>query len=77
MSHDKTVTITIDGQAYTLTDDHQQAAALLLLAQVDPGQYDLAKVKNDGEPQVYRDDHPVEMHAGDRFVTVRQSAPVA
>ena len=73
----KSITITIDGRPFTLEVDHQQASALLRLAGVDPAQYDLGKVKHDGEPQVFRDDKPVQLHDGDKFVTVRQSAPVA
>lgn len=77
VQRDKTVTITIDGRSYTVHGAHQDAATLLRLAGVDPSQYDLGKIKPDGEPQMYRDDQPVELHDGDKFVTVRQSASVA
>lgn len=76
-SSQNSVTITIDGRSYTVDDRHQEAAALLRLAGADPAQYDLGKIKQDGEPHVFRDDHPVELHDGDKFVTVRQSASVA
>jgi hypothetical protein len=73
----KTATISIDGRPYPVTDLHTTAADLLRLAGVDPAQYDLGKLKPGGEPQIFRDDHPIELHDGDKFVTVRQSAPVA
>lgn len=73
----KKITITIDGQSFTTRDDDQEAAALLRLAGVDPTQYDLAKIKKNGEPRVYRDDKIVDLENGDAFVTVRQSAQVA
>lgn len=74
----KKITITIDGQPFTTRDDDQEAAALLRLAGVDPAQYDLAKIKHNGETKVYRhDDKVIELKDGDAFVTVRQSAQVA
>lgn len=73
----KRLTITIDGQSFTTRDDDQEAASLLRLAGVDPGQYDLAKIKHGGEPKVYRDEKVLDLKDGDAFVTVRQSAPVA
>lgn len=71
------ITITIDGQSYVTRDDDQEAAALLRLAGVDPAQYDLAKLKHNGEPKVYRDEKVIHLKDGDAFVTVRQSAQVA
>ena len=73
----KKVTITIDGQAFTTRDDDQEAASLLRLAGVDPAQYDLAKIKHNGEPKVYCDEKVIDLKNGDAFVTVRQSAQVA
>ena len=73
----KKITITIDGQSYSTYDDDQEAASLLRLAGVDPAQYDLAKIKYEGEPKVYRDEKVVNLKDGDAFVTVRQSAQVA
>lgn len=74
----KKLTISIDGVSYTTRDDDQEAASLLRLAGVDPAQYDLAKIKHNGETKVYRNDEKViELKDGDAFVTVRQSAQVA
>lgn len=71
------ITLTIDGRSYTTRDDDQEAASLLRLAGVDPALYDLAKIRHDGEPKVYRDEKVIDLKDGDAFVTVRQSAPVA
>lgn len=71
------LSITIDGQTYVTRDDDQEAAALLRLAGVDPALYDLAKVKPNGQPKVYRDEKVLDLRDGDAFVTVRQSAQVA
>ncbi|GAA1747368.1 hypothetical protein [Nostocoides vanveenii] len=71
------LSITIDGQTYVTRDDDQEAAALLRLAGVDPVLYDLAKVKSNGQPKVYRDEKVLDLSDGDAFVTVRQSAQVA
>lgn len=73
----KQLTITIDGQPYTTRDDDQEAASLLRLAGVDPAQYDLARIKRNGETKVYRDEKVIDLKDGDAFVTVRQSAQVA
>ncbi|WP_435771395.1 hypothetical protein [Nocardioides sp. SYSU DS0651] len=73
----KKLTIIIDGQRYTTRDDDQEAASLLRLAGADPAQYDLARIKNNGEYKVFRDERVLDLEDGDEFVTVRQSAPVA
>ena len=75
--HHAKITITIDGQSFVTRDDDQEAASILRLAGVDPAQYDLAKIKHNGEPKVYRDEKVVDLKDGDAFVTVRQSAQVA
>jgi hypothetical protein len=71
------LTITIDGERFTTRDDDQEAASLLRLAGVDPAQYDLAKLRHNGEYKVYRDERVLDLEDGDEFVTVRQNAPVA
>lgn len=71
------VTITIDGESFTVPDHHEEAASLLRLAGADPAQYDLAEVRDNGQFKVYRDAQKVDLKDGDRFVTVRQSAQVA
>lgn len=73
----KKLTITIDGREFVTRDDDQEAASLLRRAGVDPGQYDLAKIKRNGEYKVYRDERVIDLEDGDEFVTVRQSAQVA
>lgn len=73
----KKFAITIDGVRYTTRDDDQEAASLLRLAGVDPSQYDLAKIKPNGETKTYRDEKVLDLADGDAFVTVRQSAQVA
>lgn len=75
--HNEPLTITIDGVPYTPDGDHQHASALLRMAGVDPGQYDLAMVKQHGQTQVFNDDKNINLKEGDAFVTVRQSAQVA
>lgn len=74
--HRKKLSIAIDGVRYATRDDDQEAASLLRLAGVDPAQYDLAKIKKNGETKVYRDTKVLDLEDGDTFVTVRQSAPV-
>lgn len=71
------ITITIDGRPFATRDDDQESASLLRLAGVDPAQYDLAKIKRNGEYKVYRDERVIDLRDGDAFVTVRQNAPVA
>ena len=73
----KKITITIDGRSFTTRDDDQEAASLLRLAGVDPTLFDLAKIRHDEDPKVYRDEKIIDLKDGDAFVTVRQSAPVA
>jgi hypothetical protein len=73
----KKLTMSIDGLTYTTRDDDQEAASLLRLAGVDPAQYDLARIKHNGETKVYRDEKVIDLRDGDAFVTVRQSAQVA
>lgn len=70
------LSITIDGVRFTTRDDDQESASLLRLAGVDPAQYDLAKIKKNGDTKVYRDTKVIDLADGDAFVTVRQSAPV-
>lgn len=74
----KSVDFTIDGRPFSTTDSKQLASALLLLAGLDPDGYDLAEIRpGHAEPKRFADDHPVHIKDGDKFVTIRQSAPVA
>jgi hypothetical protein len=71
------ITLTIDGQTFTVHDKHQNAAALLGLAGLPAEGYDLAQVRGQGEVHVFKDSQQVVAKAGDEFVSVRQSAQVA
>lgn len=74
----KHVKFSIDGKAYDTTVRRQPAADVLRLAGLDPGRYDLGRLQGhrDG-PNRFRDDEIVEIHPGDRFVSIRQRADVA
>jgi len=72
------VVFTLDGRTLTSPEAHTTAAAILRLGGLDPAGYDLAAVRpGHAEPQKLPDDHPVELHEGDAFLSVRQTAPVA
>jgi hypothetical protein len=74
----KRVEFSIDGKAYSTTVRRQSAADLLRLAGLDPGRYDLGRLHGHHEhPSRFRDDEIVEIHPGDRFVSIRQRADVA
>ena len=75
--HEKQVTFTIDGEPFTVDEKHESAAELLRSAGLDPAQYDLAEIKQNGETKTFADDHEITVKDGDEFVSVRQSAPVA
>lgn len=73
------VPFTIDGESYETADPSQRAADLLLLAGRDPGAFDLGEIEGKDRPRTrkYRDDEIVEIRKDARFVSIRQSAPVA
>jgi hypothetical protein len=74
----KTVTFTIDGRTFTTEDPHQSAAALLKLAGLDPAGYDLGELRpGNPEPKRFKDDQPVHVQDGDKFLSIRDSAEVA
>jgi hypothetical protein len=74
----KLVRFTIDGRPFTTDDRHQTAAALLKLAGLDPSGYDLGELRpGDPEPKRYKDDRPVNIQEGDKFVSIRERAEVA
>lgn len=74
----KTVTFTIDGRPFTVDDRKQTAAGLLGLAGLDPAGYDLGEVRpGNPEPKRFKDDQPVNIKDGDRFVSIRERAEVA
>lgn len=73
------IPFTIDGEPYETADISQRAAALLVLAGRDPAAFDLGEIEGKDRPRTkrYRDDELVEIHKDARFVSIRQSAPVA
>jgi hypothetical protein len=78
MGKPKLVKFTIDGRAFTTDDRHQTAAALLEMAGLDPSGYDLGELRpGNPEPKRHKDDQPVNIQEGDRFVSIRERAEVA
>ncbi len=73
------IPFTIDGDPYETADISQRAAALLVLAGRDPAAFDLGEIEGKDRPHTkrYRGDELVEIHKDARFVSIRQSAPVA
>ena len=73
------IPFTIDGQAFTTDDVSQRASALLRLAGLDPAIFDLGELKGKERPQTKRfdDDEIVSIVKDARFISIRQSAPVA
>lgn len=73
------VTFTIDGVEYTVDDRRQPARALLGLADVDPGDHDLARVVGQGQvDHQFSDDEEVQITPGAKFITIfTGSTPVA
>jgi len=74
--HPKELTIHIDGRRFTINDDRQTAAGLLHLAGLDPARYDLGEIEH-GKTTRYEDDRLITLHEGEKFVSIRQEAPVA
>lgn len=73
------IPFTIDGQPFTTDDLSQRASALLRLAGLDPAIFDLGELVGKEHPQTKRfaDDEIVSIVKDARFVSIRQSAPVA
>ena len=73
------IPFTIDGQTFTTDDPSQRAASLLRLADLDPAIFDLGELVGKEHPQTKRfaDDEIVNIVKDARFVSIRQSAPVA
>lgn len=74
---DRKMTITIDSKKYTVRDDDWEARALLLLAGLDPAEYDLAQIKRNGTLKRFKDRQIVKVEDGDEFESVKQDGPVA
>lgn len=76
--HQHEVPITIDGRRYEVEQGrHLTAADLLRLAGLDPAGYDLAEVLGHGDLRTFGDDDVVDVRPDEKFVSVRQVAPVA
>jgi hypothetical protein len=74
----KTVPITIDGREFEVElGRHQTAADLLELAGLNPAGYELAEVLGHGEVRTFQVDQVVDIKAHEKFVSIRQTAPVA
>jgi hypothetical protein len=72
------VEFTIDGQPERTTVRRQTAADLLRLVGLDPARYDLGQLRgHDHTPTRFRDDEVIDIHQGDRFVSIRCHADVA
>lgn len=75
---ERSITFTIDGRPFTVTDANQTAAALLHLSGLDPAGYDLGELHgNNPVPKRYTDDREIRVKKGDRFVSIRERAAVA
>ena len=73
------IPFTIDGQPFSTDDLRQRASALLRLAGLDPAIFDLGELVGKERPQTKRfaDDEIVSIVKDARFISIRQSAPVA
>lgn len=73
------IPFTIDGQPYATDDLSQRASALLKLAGLDPATFDLGELVGKDRPETRRfaDDEVVNIVKDARFISIRQSAPVA
>ena len=73
------IPFTIDGQPFTTDDLSQRASALLRLAGLDPATFDLGQLVGKDHPETKRfaDNEVVTIVKDARFVSIRQSAPVA
>jgi hypothetical protein len=76
--HHHAVPITIDGRPYEVEQGrHETAGDLLRLAGLDPNGYDLAEVLGHGDVRTFEDDQLVDVRPHEKFVSIRQTAPVA
>jgi len=74
----KPIDFTIDGRSYKTHVRRQPAADVLRLAGLDPARYDLGVLRgHQPHPVRFADSDVVEIHQGERFVSIRQSADVA
>ena len=75
----RNIPFTIDGQAFTTDVPIQRASDLLRLAGLDPTIFDLAEIVGKDHPVTKRfaDDESVSIVKEARFISIRESAPVA
>ena len=75
----RNIPFTIDGQPFTTDDTSQRASELLSLAGLDPNIFDLAELVGKERPETKRfaDNEIVSIVKDARFISIRQSAPVA
>ena len=75
----RSIPFTIDGQSFTTNDPSLRALTLLRMAGLDPAIFDLGELEGRGRPQTkrFRDDEIVSIVKDARFISIRQSAPVA
>ena len=73
------IPFTIDGDPYETANNSQRAADLLLLADRDPAHFGLGEIEGKDRPRTrkFRDNDVVTIRKDARFVSIRQSAPVA
>lgn len=71
------IRFSIDGESFSTYDNDQEAAALLRLAGVNPGEYDLARINGTGGPETFQDSALVTLQDGDEFVTAKCIGGVA
>lgn len=73
------IPFTIDGKAYTTDKPTQRASELLQLAGLDPKTFDLGELVGKERPSTKRfvDEELVEIDKDARFISIRESAPVA
>lgn len=72
------IEFTIDGRPERTTVRRQAAADLLRLVGLDPAFYDLGELHgNDQPPTRFHGDQVVDIHQGERFVSIRCHADVA
>ena len=69
--------ITIDSKPFVVHDDDWEARALLMLAGLDPAEYDLAQIKRNGTVKRFNDTHVVKVDEADVFESIKQDGPVA
>lgn len=76
MKDNRKVPIKIDGDTFPLDGEEHLVADLLRLAGLEPAHYDLFRLDDDGSHGL-DDGATITVSPGQKFVTKRQSAPVA